>query len=113
MSTSFVMQSLRVIRENYMERVITMRNVHSRKWEEFLEQTFKRQQQQAQPSYTQTGYPGFEQRTTHISATHQPMDSKRTYPYASDSYSAPKAHAAYGEFQHERHDDLGRTYGRY
>lgn len=111
MSTSFVMQSLRVIRENYMERVTTMRNLHSRKWEEFLEQTVKRQQ--AQPSYTQTGYPGFEQRMPHISATHQPMDSKRTYPYASDSYSAPKTHAAYGEFQHERHDDLGRTYGRY
>jgi hypothetical protein len=65
MSTSFLVQSLRVIRENYLERVITMRNVHSRKWEEFLEQTVKRQQQ-AQPSYTQTGYPGFEQRMTHI-----------------------------------------------
>lgn len=104
-------ESLRVIRENYMERVITMRTVHARKWEEFLD-TFK-SQQQAQPSYIQTGYLGFEQRTAHISATHQPMDSKSTYPYASDSYSAPKAHAAYGEFQHERHDDLGRAYRRY
>lgn len=111
MSMSFVMQSLRVIRENYMERVITLRNVHAKKWEEFLD-TFK-SQQQAQPSYIQTGYLGFEQRTAHISATHQPMDSKSTYPYASDSYSAPKAHAAYGEFQHERHDDLGRAYRRY
>lgn len=104
-------ESLRVIRENYMERVITLRNVHAKKWEEFLD-TFK-SQQQAQPSYIQTGYLGFEQRTAHISATHQPMDSKSTYPYASDSYSAPKAHAAYGEFQHERHDDLGRAYRRY
>uniref|UniRef100_A0A0A9DG79 Uncharacterized protein n=2 Tax=Arundo donax TaxID=35708 RepID=A0A0A9DG79_ARUDO len=100
-------ESLRVIRENYMERVTTMRSMHARKWEEFLEQTFKRQQQ-ARTSYTQIGYPGFEQRTTH-----QPMDSKSTYPYGSDNYSAPKAHVAYGEFQHERHDDFGRTYGRH
>lgn len=76
-----------------MERVITMRNVHARKWEEFLEQTFKRQHQ-AHPSYTQTGYPGFEQRTPHISTTRRLMDSKGTYPYASDSYAAPKPHAA-------------------
>jgi len=89
----------------------TMRNVHARKWEEFLEQTFKRKQQ-AQTSYTQIGYPGFEQRTTHISAALQPMDSKSIYPYASDNYSAPKAHPAYGEFQHDRRD-LGRTHGRY
>ena len=105
------MQSLRVMRENYMGRMTTMRNVHARKWEEFLEQTFKRKQQ-AQTSYTQIGYPGFEQRTTHISAALQPMDSKSIYPYASDNYSAPKAHAAYGEFQHDRRD-LGRTHGRY
>jgi hypothetical protein len=105
-------ESLRVMRENYMGRMTTMRNVHARKWEEFLEQTFKRQQQ-AQTSYTQIGYPGFEQRTTHISAALQSMDSKSTYPYASDNYSAPKAHAAYGEFQHDRHGDVGRTYGRY
>ncbi|RCV24129.1 hypothetical protein SETIT_5G059900v2 [Setaria italica] len=105
-------ESLRVMRENYMDRVTTMRNMHARTWEEFFEQTFKRQQQ-AQTSYSQIGYPGFEQRTTHISAALQPMDSKSTYPYASDNYSAPKAHAAYGKFQHERHGDLGRTYGRY
>ncbi|OEL15167.1 hypothetical protein BAE44_0023815 [Dichanthelium oligosanthes] len=105
-------ESLRVMRENYMDRVTTMRNVHARKWEEFLEQTLKRQQQ-AHTSYTQIGYPGLEQRTTHISAALQPMDSKSTYPYASDNYSAPKAHAAYGELQHDRHGDLGRTYGRY
>lgn len=103
------MQSLRVMRENYMDRMNTMRNVHVRKWEEFLEQTFKRQQQ---TPYSQIGYPGFEQRT-HISAALQPMDSKSTYPYSSDSYSAQKAHGAYGEFQHDRHGDLGRTYGRY
>lgn len=105
-------ESLRVMRENYMERVATMRKTHATKWEEFLEQTFKRQQE-AQPSYTQTGYPGFEQRISHISSTHQPMDSKSIYQYPSDSYSASKAHSAYGEFQQERRDDLGRTYGRY
>ncbi|XP_062190814.1 uncharacterized protein LOC133894053 [Phragmites australis] len=104
-------ESLRVMRENYMERVTTTRSLHARKWEEFLEQTTK-MQQKAQ-TYTQIGYPDFEQRTTHISATRQTMDSKSTYPYASDNYSATKAHAAYGEFQHERHDDFGRTYGRY
>ncbi|KAF8762209.1 hypothetical protein HU200_009761 [Digitaria exilis] len=102
-------ESLRVMRENYMDRMNTMRNVHVRKWEEFLEQTFKRQQQ---TPYSQIGYPGFEQRT-HVSAALQPMDSKSTYPYSSDSYSAQKAHGAYGEFQHDRHGDLGRTYGRY
>ncbi|CAO2198480.1 unnamed protein product [Urochloa humidicola] len=105
-------ESLRVMRERYMGRVTTMWNMHARKWEEFLEQISKRQQQ-AQTSYTQIGYSGFEQRTTHISAALQPMDSKSTYSYADDKYSAPKAHAAYGEFQHDRHGDLGRTYGRY
>ncbi|MBC2899396.1 hypothetical protein CFC21_112234, partial [Triticum aestivum] len=39
------------------------------------------------------------------------IDSNKTYPYATDNYSAPRRYAAaYGKFQH---DDLGRTYGRY
>lgn len=101
------MQAQRVIREKYMERVTVMRNTHGRKWEEFLQLTFKRQQ--VQTSYTQTGYPDFEQRPTHISSTHQPVE-KSAYPYASDSYSAPRGNAVYGEFQHERQDDFGRPY---
>ncbi|KAL6626508.1 hypothetical protein ACP70R_030234 [Stipagrostis hirtigluma subsp. patula] len=105
-------ESLRMIREKYMERLTTMRNMHARKWDEFLEQTFKRQQQ-AHTSYTQIGYPDFEQRIPNISAARQPRDSKGTYTYAADNYSAPKVHAAYGEFQHERNDDFERTYGRY
>ncbi|KAL6890531.1 hypothetical protein ACP4OV_008786 [Aristida adscensionis] len=105
-------ESLRVIREKYMERLTATRNMHARKWDEFLEQTVKRHQQ-SQASYTQIDYPDFEQRTTHISATRQPMDLKGTYPCAGGNYSAPRVHAAYGEFPHERNEDFGRTYGRY
>jgi hypothetical protein len=107
------MQSLRVMRENYMERVAAMRNMHARKWEEFLELTSKSQHAvAAQASYTQIGYPDYEQRPTHISSTRQPVE-KSAHPYASDSYSVPRANAAYGELQHERHSDVGRPYGRY
>ncbi|KAM3348618.1 hypothetical protein ACQJBY_022097 [Aegilops geniculata] len=71
-------ESLREMRENHMKSVSVTRSMQARKWDEFLEQSFKRQQQAQQTSYAQT-----------------------------------RRHAAYGEFQHDRHDDLGRTYGRY
>ena len=96
-----------------MKSVSVTRSMQARKWDEFLEQSFKRQQQAQQTSYAQTGYSDFDQRTAHYAATGPPIDSKNTYPYATDNYSAPRRHAAYGEFQHDRHDDLGRTYGRY
>lgn len=98
------------MREKYMERVADMRNMHARKWNEFLQLTFKRQQ--AQTSYSQTGYPNFEQRHTHISSTHESVE-KSAYPYASDSYSTPRGNAAYGEFQRERQDDFRRPYRQY
>lgn len=103
-------ESHREMRENHMKRVSATRSMQARKWDEFLEQSYKRQQQAQQASYTQNGYPDFDQRATHYAPTGPPIDSKNTYPYASDNYSAPRRHAAYGEFQH---DDLGRTYGRY
>lgn len=106
-------ESHREMRENHMKRVSATRSMQARKWDEFLEQSYKRQQQAQQTSYTQNGYPDFDQRATHYAPTGPPIDSKNTYPYASDNYSAPRRHAAYGEFQHDRHDDLGRTYGRY
>lgn len=106
-------ESLREMRENHMKSVSVTRSMQARKWDEFLEQSFKRQQQAQQTSYAQTGYSDFDQRTAHYAATGPPIDSKNTYPYPTDNYSAPRRHAAYGEFQHDRHDDLGRTYGRY
>uniref|UniRef100_A0A0E0JGF9 CCHC-type domain-containing protein n=2 Tax=Oryza punctata TaxID=4537 RepID=A0A0E0JGF9_ORYPU len=105
-------ESLREMRENHMKRVTAMRSMHARKWDEFLEQSFKRHQQVQQTSYAQTAYPDYDQRATKFSATGPPNDSKRAYPYITDSYSASRPHAAYVEFEHERHDDFGRTYGR-
>uniref|UniRef100_A0A0E0MU13 Uncharacterized protein n=1 Tax=Oryza rufipogon TaxID=4529 RepID=A0A0E0MU13_ORYRU len=106
-------ESLREMRENHMKRVTAMRSMHSRKWDEFLEQSFKRHQQAHPTSYAQTSYPDYDQRATQFAATGPPNDSKSEYPYITDSYSAPRPHAAYSEFEHERHDDFGRTYGRY
>ena len=113
MTLLILIQSHRELRENHMKRVSATRSMQARKWDEFLEQSFKRQQHAQQTSYTQNGYPDFGQRTTLYAPTGPPIDSKNTYPYASDYYSAPRRHAAYGEFQHDRHEDLGRSYGRY
>uniref|UniRef100_A0A0D9UZ54 CCHC-type domain-containing protein n=1 Tax=Leersia perrieri TaxID=77586 RepID=A0A0D9UZ54_9ORYZ len=106
-------ESLRGIRENHMKRVTAMRSMHARKWDEFLEQSFKRHQQAQQTSYAQTSYPDYDQRTTQFAPSGTAIDSASAYPYSTDSYSAPRPHAGYSEFQHERHDDFGRTYGRY
>ncbi|KAL5228193.1 hypothetical protein ABZP36_016458 [Zizania latifolia] len=106
-------ESLREMRENHMKRVTAMRSMHAIKWDEFLEQGFKRHQQAQQTSISQTAYPDYGQRTTHFAATGPPIESKSGYPYTTDSYSVPRPNAAYVEFQHERHDDFGRTYGRY
>ncbi|KQK03620.1 uncharacterized protein LOC100842738 [Brachypodium distachyon] len=106
-------ETLREIRENHMKRVSATRSMQARKWSEFLEQSFRRQQQAQQTSYTQTGYPDFDQRTAHFPTTAPAIDSKNAYPYPTDNYSAAPRRHAYDEFQHERHGDLGRTYGRY
>ncbi|KAG8045565.1 hypothetical protein GUJ93_ZPchr0008g12937 [Zizania palustris] len=106
-------ESLREMIENHMKRVTAMKSMHAMKWDKFLEQSFKKHQQAQQTSYSQSAYPDYEQRTTQFAATGPPIESKSGYPYTTDSYSAPRPHAAYDKFPHERHDDFRRTYGRY
>ncbi|XP_072959008.1 uncharacterized protein [Typha angustifolia] len=109
-------ECIRELRENYMKKLAIMTGTHTKQWEEFLRLGLQRLQQQAHQSqivYNQPAYPDYDQRNTQYVGTGLPMDSRTRYPYAGENYSAPRSNDAYGEFQRQRHEEFGKTHGRY
>lgn len=90
--------------------------MHSKQWEEFLRlDTIQRQQHQAlQTAYTRPAYPDYDQRNMqYVGNTGLSMDTRNRYPYPNENYSAPRPHDAYSDYQNQRHEDYGKTYGQY
>lgn len=110
------MQFIRELKENYIKKLGIIRSMHSKQWEEFLRlDTIQRQQHQAlQTAYTRPAYPDYDQRNMqYVGNTGLSMDTRNRYPYPDENYSAPRAHDAYSDYQNQRHEDYGKTYGRY
>ncbi|XP_074587317.1 uncharacterized protein LOC141843176 [Curcuma longa] len=104
-------ECIRQLREDYMKKLAAMRAEHLKQWEEFLQ----RQPQTRQTVYSQLSLAEYDQSSRNLQyigpSLH--MDSASRYQYPADNYSAPSPHEGYGEFQCQRHEDFGNTYGRY
>ncbi|XP_026665099.1 uncharacterized protein LOC103719217 [Phoenix dactylifera] len=108
-------ECIRELSENYMKKLVIMRGMHKRQWEEFLQLDIQMRQQAQQTAYNQQTYPGYDQASRNVQymGSALPMDSRSRYPYPGENYSAPRPHDAYSEFQHQRHESFGKAYGRY
>ncbi|OAY70855.1 hypothetical protein ACMD2_09930 [Ananas comosus] len=107
---------IRELKENYTKKLGVIRSMHSKQWEEFLRlDTIQRQQHQAlQTAYTRPAYPDYDQRNMqYVGNTGLSMDTRNRYPYPNENYSAPRPHDAYSDYQNQRHEDYGKTYGQY
>ncbi|KAJ6816659.1 uncharacterized protein M6B38_415155 [Iris pallida] len=104
---------VRELRENYMKKLANLRGLHLKQWEEFLQLDTQRRQQVRQNAYTQPAYPEYNQsRDAHYGGNNLPMDSRSRHPYPGQDYPASKPHDVYGDFEHQKRDDFGRSYGR-
>ncbi|KAG6538235.1 hypothetical protein ZIOFF_003347 [Zingiber officinale] len=104
-------ECIRQLREDFMKKLTAMRAEHLKHWEEFLQRRLQTQQ----AVYSQLSLAEYDQSSRNLQyvGSSLPVDSASRYQYPSDNYSAPRPHEGYGEFQHQRHEDFGNTYGRY
>lgn len=104
---------MRDMSENYMKKLANLRSLHLKQWEEFLQLDTQRRQQARQNAYNQPAYPEYNQsRDAHYGGNNLPMDSRNRHSYPGQDYPASRPHDVYGDFEHQKHDDFGRSYGR-
>ncbi|KAG0475943.1 hypothetical protein HPP92_012784 [Vanilla planifolia] len=90
------------LRENYGKKLASMRGLHGRQWQDFLQLSVQRHQQFAmQSAYNQPAFSDYEQasRNTQYGGTSFPIDSRSRYPYPGDNYQASRPREAHGEFR--------------
>ncbi|KAJ6806176.1 uncharacterized protein M6B38_176300 [Iris pallida] len=104
---------VRELRDNYMKKLANLRGMHLKQWEEFLQLDAQRRQQARHNAYNQPAYPEYNQsRDAHYGGTNLSTDSRSRHPYRGQDYPASRPHDVYGDLEHQKHDDFGRSYGR-
>ncbi|WCJ22349.1 Zinc knuckle (CCHC-type) family protein [Euphorbia peplus] len=115
-------ETLREMRENYMQKLAVLRNTHARQWEEFLQLDAQRREQTARQQIPSSGFGGYKQHSfpdydgsavnPHYNPAGLPMDSRARYPNHVENYSS-RTHESFGEFQRQRREEFGKAYDRY
>lgn len=108
------------MRENYMKKLGTLRGMHAKQWEDFIQ--IDAQRHQANQQMSTSGFGGYKSQNyneydgssanPHYAGASLAMDSRSRYPNPMENYPS-RPHDNFGEFQRQRHDDYGRGYGRY
>lgn len=104
-------ECIRDLSENYMKKLTTIRGIHARQWEDFLQFSQQRQQQfSVQNTYNQPALPDYDQsRNPQYGGPSLSMDSRNRYAYPGENYQTSRPHDAYGDFR-QRRDDFGTTH---
>ncbi|KAL6228241.1 hypothetical protein ACLB2K_002195 [Fragaria x ananassa] len=115
-------EAIREMRENYMKKLATLRGMHAKQWENFLQLDAQRRQQQAHQQMAPSGFGGYRSHNyaeydgpvpnPHYSGASLAVDSRSRYPHAMEKYSS-RPHDSFGEFQRQRHQDYGRGFNQY
>lgn len=105
-----------------MMKLSTLRGMHAKQWEDFLQIDAQRRQQQANQQMSTSGLGGYKSQNysgcdgssanPHYAGARVAMDSRSRYPNPMENYPS-RPHDNFGEFQRQRHDDYGRGYSRY
>ncbi|KAM1189930.1 hypothetical protein ACFX13_026376 [Malus domestica] len=115
-------EAIRDIRENHAKKLATLRGMHAKQWEDFLQLDAQKRQQQANQQMSTSGFGGYKSHnySEYDSSSANPqysmanlaMDSRSRYPNTMENYPS-RPHDNFGEFQRQRHEDYGRGYNRY
>ncbi|ESQ43837.1 hypothetical protein EUTSA_v10005921mg [Eutrema salsugineum] len=120
-------ETIRELRESYMEKLAGLRAMNAKQWEEFLQVDARRRQQQARQqisglsygsNYRQFPYAEFDEgysaNPPPYGGNNVPMDSEGRYPNHVKGYSSRHQDNNYGSgFQRQRREDYGKAYNRY
>lgn len=100
-----------------MKQLASLKGMHAKQWEEFLQLDAQRRQQQSHQQlsssafggYTQHGYSEYDTNLAdHHYGANLALDSRGRYP---DPISRP--HDKFGDFQRSRRENYGKPYNRY
>ncbi|XP_071738353.1 uncharacterized protein [Rutidosis leptorrhynchoides] len=115
-------EAIKELRENYMRKLATMRETHSKQWENFLQlDTRVRQQQPPRQHVPNSGFDGLKHNsyydygnapTNPYNNNNIAMDSRLKYT-EHENYPTLRSNNSYEDFQHQRHEEYGEPYNRY
>lgn len=112
------MQAIEQIRGNYMKRLATVREMHAKQWEQFLQLETRKRQQEPRQQMSNVGFGGY-RNDNHYDygdaaanpyINNMPMESRLRYPEIENN---PSLRSNNYDFQRPRHGDHGEAYNRY
>lgn len=107
-----------------MKRLATVREMHEKKWEEFLQLETRKRQQETHQQMANVGFGGYKNNNHYdygaaaAAAAGDPYinnmqtESRTRYPEL-DNYSSSRPNMNYYDFQRQRHEDYGEAHNRY
>ncbi|KAD6120210.1 hypothetical protein E3N88_11481 [Mikania micrantha] len=109
-------------RINYMTNLATIREMHRKQWEEFLQLETRRRQQETHQQMLNAGFGGDKDNNHYdydVAATagggpyinSVQMESRVRYPEV-DNYLSLRSNNNFDDFQHQRHEDYRDAYNR-
>ncbi|KAL8224814.1 hypothetical protein R6Q57_017371 [Mikania cordata] len=107
---------------NYMTKLATIRGMHRKQWEEFLQLETRRRQQETHQQMLNAGIGGDEENNHYnygVAAAaggdryinNVQMESRVRYPEV-DNYHSLRSNNNFNDFQHQRHEDYRDAYNR-
>ncbi|XP_076933347.1 uncharacterized protein LOC143599235 [Bidens hawaiensis] len=113
-------QAIEQIRGNYMKRLATIREMHAKQWEQFLQLETRKRQQETRQQMSNVGFGGY-RNDNHYDygdaaaaanpyINNMPMESRLRYPEIENN---PSLRSNNYDFQRPRHGDHGEAYNRY
>ncbi|XP_038704030.1 uncharacterized protein LOC120000171 isoform X2 [Tripterygium wilfordii] len=115
-------ETIRDMRESYMNKLASLRGMHAKQWEEFLQLDAQRRQQEAGTQMSASGFGGYKQHAYsvsdgpsvnhHYAGASFPMDTRGGYPNSIDSYPS-RTQDTYSDFQRPGREDFRKAYNRY
>ncbi|XP_038694038.1 uncharacterized protein LOC119991703 isoform X1 [Tripterygium wilfordii] len=115
-------ETIRDMRESYMNKLATLREMHAKQWEEFLQVDAQRRQEEAGTQMSAPGFGGYKQHAysdhdgssvnNHYAGSSFSMDTRGRYPNSIDNYPS-RTQNTYSDFQRPRREDLGKAYNRF
>ncbi|KAG6644945.1 hypothetical protein CIPAW_08G087500 [Carya illinoinensis] len=115
-------EAIKEMREKYMKQLATLKGMHAKQWEEFLQIDAQRHQQQAPRQLPSSGFGGYKQRgyseydgtlaNPHYAGANLALDTRSQYSNSVENYT-PRPRDKFGAFQRQRRTDYGKPYNRY
>ncbi|KAI7729430.1 hypothetical protein M8C21_010268 [Ambrosia artemisiifolia] len=114
-------KAIEEIRGNYMKKLVTVREMHAKQWEEFLQLETRKRQQETRQEMPNVGFGGYRNNNQydygdaaagHPYVNNMQMESRLRHPEM-DNYTSLRSSNNYYDVPRQRHEDYGEAYNRY